>query len=1285
MLNTTQITVTKLAKRLSSSINRYFFASSQTEPEPVVDETELKKQLNDLLSTISQTFFDSLARQRAEEIGSDPEDNEQARQSTPNEFGAVLEAEFVKVLNPNSPDTLHASPSQNGVKESSSQQAVDMLMNQFRKNIQRHTSLPDFILTLETIFSQDEKKIKAFVQPIPIVGQRVVERLSPEMLYVIACIAFALQETAITTPTRYYRGVKPMPPSALETLEKVLKELECLRKLCNLPAPLRKGSEASQALYLQFAHADRVVWLPVRSLVTAPLASEEDLHFYARSKEDAAKLARQIVRGEGVFLITGYRGVGKSSFINQALQMLPPLEETQDDASPWHCIPVKLSVAKASSVAHVLHPCIRKLHETLTQQEANNNLLEDAERLHLHDAYMRTVFKVSLQQGDSIATSKHVETQASFGIKLDDILSRIGIPFQVGVGIGARGAKDWNNQLGRTISSLDYDEDGAEADIVSLIVMLARPRPSTLGGMRIKLVFVFDEMDKMELDTQKDMVKQLKNLFLERYAVFLLVTSKAFYYQWWKDRKKEDEVLASYFTWISMVPLFTSKETLFLLQQLIPLEARREPREERFVETFAHFLTYRARGVPRDILRELQVTQQWLQHILQPYITNQGGQYPAIVFYSEIQRVVEGMPDNILASPPGASPSSGSAAGSPTATDATSTPEHTWANEGRREQIKSGLYVLVEELLDQETMEINPDAEVFKQIRTDNFNMVSAQDFNSLLHRLAARLQTILIDINPESPLARYGLGSQLRLFELFTPTAEGGFQKLTVKSDFYRLTGRQISNTSSSETSASATRLEPPEIEGFLKQDDQVLRQLAISALQHEKQPFSTNINNQLFSIFISDQNGSKLRLDAVGLLQGVAAVEAMYHSDTQSLSRFIERETNEKLLQEYIRLIQIDPANTSNRREGTKLLLQLLGKYKHAQSFSVETQTQVAAPAMLSESLRIDAITALAALADKDIAKQVVETLDPHQDIPDPLLQPLHTLTTKFQRNLIELLVEANFTDVSVGIVQRTLRGQDYSQLMDLWAFLLERKRQVLAQRALVAIVQQVLVMSSPGPELNRVLEWLNSPTWDALDQDILSAAKAGSPDLVNVLLKVVDDDKKDRIVDPPPTHEMKSSTQPLSGPLSSATLPSRSLSSTPTTQYRINRRWLTTLVTLAVIALNVVLPFDLPQNVTFVYQLATRLLELGYIYGGIAALAALVFGIVLAIDEKNINELIGWLIGCFIALAIAGACFAAQHFWYPLVFTVWGQLALGVLAILIIGVPVGVWYATRTSVSA
>ncbi len=861
--------------------------------------------------------------------------------------------------------------------------------------------------------------------------------------------------------------------------------------------------------------------------------------------------------------------------------------------------------------------------------------------------------------------------------------------------------------------------------------MLAKPRRTNEGEKRIKLVFIFDEMDKMEVKEQKELTNQLKNLFLERNTVFLLVTSKEFYYLWWEDRKVEDAVLASYFSWIKMIPLFTSEDTKRLLEGLISIKSLNFSEDEKdFVEALARYLTYRAAGIPRDIIRELQSIQQSEEDRLQPYLTDRLEQRLAILVYAEIQRVLEDLL-KLESSTSSSSTSTGSISRSSTVSNASFNsssnagtviaPEHIWLNEGRREQIKRGLYVLVEELLDQTSLEINADSEVFKKIREANFKMVLPRDFKLLLDGLAEQLKNIRIQTGPDSLFARYASPIQKQEYshpeiELFcqeeVPQTQDDFQQLTifrrnetkhafktltVLPDFYKLTGRPMSSTSSApEPQQTGGRLSESQILGKLNSNERVLRREALSRLRQEKTLISPDINTQLCRIFITERN-SPLRLEAVGLIQGPAASAAIFQAvDRKAIDQCIAVETDPKLLQEFIRLIHDGATfDTKNQQAGTEILLQLLGRHKRAATN--KNQTQILPSATLPEAIQLQAISALVNITDQDVLEQVLQTFDKNRDIPDQLLPPLRHLEAKAQHDLIELFLSLDFTAISSNTLRSILKGKTYPQLMYLWTVAVARKNQAIGQQELICLLQQKNILSTTEPSPNEVVSWLNSTNWDSMDQRILNTALTESPELLYRLERIIDKDKRERLTlasraaeaartygkgnpTAPSAADNTARTAQANPALSPSATEPRPENRATTTQYRGNG-WLTTLSALAMVAIYFSVRFDLPPQADLNYQLITRFLEVMYAYTGLVALGACIMLLSpLFIRNPGTPNSRDAFITLSIVLSIAVVCFVVQYHYFPLTITGWGETALVVLLMSISAVPTAVWYISK-----
>lgn len=1061
-------------------------------------------KLNDIIDGISRLYFRQFADLH-------PKDETESK--------AIIQ----KILRGSLEEYIRTASDLN--KGEPSTQAAETLRIYFKASVKWY-SFPSFLELLELIFSRDEKKlINLWI-------------LDGAVLKVIQVIAYAIQSIVIAIPSQFYSGIKRVPDEVKECLNKILCDVDIVKQKYDLAAPLLDKNESIGELNVQIARTDGFIWLSFKPLVTAPLLEKDLEELYARNTDAANNLARQIVGSDGVILVTGYRGVGKSTFVNAALSRLRIMQQQQTVDDPWYIIPIYINVAKASTVLGVLRLCVRALHQNLLIKPIEPEivrLLTEEEKDHITWASLRASYKVNLERAESVATLRQLQTNL-------DLRPANLLPKGIDAGVlsslptfSLKASKEWNKKLARTIALLDYDENQAEEDIINLIKLFSEPRFTLIGRVRLKLVFIFDEMDKLEKDVQLSYIKELKSLFLTRHTVFLLVSSKEFYYFWLKERRKEDAVLNSYFSFVVMVPLFTATETEDLLKRLILTPTTYEVQESVFVTALARYLTYRAKGIPREIISELQKMQQWLPISLQTHITDTSNQKQVIQAYADIQRILEELVDGVTKleiSPMNdvVSPK----------VEVKFVPEYVLLNQGRREQIKRGLYVFVEELLDQGSLEIDLTSDSFKQIYDSNFTMLSSLDFSQLVGRLATHLEKIHIEVSN----SRDGT---ITPFSLKPPEEDTSVQKLVVSEAFYKVTGRS--------RSLSLSELEQPEISLSTEQITDLLYQINSDLKQERKQwkkafeklrriqkqvkqfsgDISGDIYERLYQIVISEEE-TAFRIEAARYLNGNAFFE---NAEKQPPDRFIEHEENEQLLEELIRLVRAGASNDKYSSFGTDILCQLLKRHRRGRDDQNKAE-KGSSFKPLQQSILTDAISILGTIAQEDILEQVVKSLDPNRDLNDLLLQSLIELAAKSKSSLIELLITSNFSSISSDALQRFLRGQSYEQLIGLWSRIISKRQEKLVQQVLIVILQQLPETKQPSkpkppeprkvprrrllfrPALspqssleskqntvhedlvleNVVIEWLVTINWSAADQSVLKEAMHGNPRLLPYL---------------------------------------------------------------------------------------------------------------------------------------------------------------------------------------
>lgn len=375
-----------------------------------------------------------------------------------------------------------------------------------------------------------------------------------------------------------------------------------------------------------------------------PVGIEDSTRFAGRDS-DLDELAQRILFADGgAFLVTGYRGVGKTSYVNQVVRQIQRgLGWMIGERGPAALVNVHLSLARTFEPAELMHLIIRGLYERLGELGLLRLLPGDVRR-DLADAYDRTCFNMTRKLGITSefsmgAEAAPVPTLGKFGIKL---------PF---------GYKRTASRMDEA-QYLGYTDKAAEHDIIRLSRRLAEgcivPSPRwrrIVDRLRrvpevkfpLKLVFVFDELDKLtdeeagQNQTIDGILRNLKTLFTTSGISFVFVAGRDLYDRWQNDVGRGDSVYESVFSYNKYLPCMWSGvgsicDSLINLDQPVEPEcpqcATSRASEEPFcsgccrylrdlAETrtsyrdYLKYLSFRGRGIPRRILRSFNQSVRW--------------------------------------------------------------------------------------------------------------------------------------------------------------------------------------------------------------------------------------------------------------------------------------------------------------------------------------------------------------------------------------------------------------------------------------------------------------------------------------------------------------------------------------------------------------------------------------------------------------------------------------------------------------------------------------------------
>ncbi|MFF2199309.1 serine/threonine-protein kinase [Streptomyces sp. NPDC058145] len=370
----------------------------------------------------------------------------------------------------------------------------------------------------------------------------------------------------------------------------------------------------------------------------------------------------------GTFLITGFRGVGKTTLVLRALTqaLSPPTAGGPDERRPDHdaLLTVHLSVARRMEPDQLLFALVRRIFETLDDQGLFERLPPEIQESLLL-AYTRT--SLSFTQTQSEGSERG---------------GTLGVGFQRGPLAAAAPTLSMTGKRTRSRTTeaafLAYSETDVEHDLVRIIQLLSgrdgrparrgllrRPRPR----LRIHPVVVLDEIDKLTDDADdaiadlERLLGSLKNVLTARGAHFILVAGPDLNDRALTDADRGNGLYESVFAWRMYVPcLWAAPERLVTeltgraraelglrpMPAPVPAPAG-EPHhtldlsgsegEALRLGMLVSYLRFKSRGVPRRLLQELNSLVMW-DGTGRPSVHLGPDDWQRVLFYSHLDAIV---------------------------------------------------------------------------------------------------------------------------------------------------------------------------------------------------------------------------------------------------------------------------------------------------------------------------------------------------------------------------------------------------------------------------------------------------------------------------------------------------------------------------------------------------------------------------------------------------------------------------------------------------------------------
>jgi predicted Ser/Thr protein kinase len=383
-------------------------------------------------------------------------------------------------------------------------------------------------------------------------------------------------------------------------------------------------------------------------LVHEPIGKDDDWELLPEEADVVKRLSDRLRHSSGgTFLITGFRGVGKTTVVRRALG------EITDD-NEYDVIDVGVSLARPVSTTVLLFEVMRRLVERLTEtgllRALSPRLRDD-----LLTAYRRTSFAMR----QTMTRENSVETQ--FGVGGDLSLAKVRLPLPRFSRTRSRAETEATE-----ISFLTYTETDVEHDFLRAIDLLSRPDAFRWRRVRgflahfttrfaprqfPQLVVVFDEIDKLTeeeggLQTFKTILGGLKNVLAASGVHFVLIAGVDLHDEWLRESATANSLYRSVFAWQGYIACS------WQAAERVLGEALEDATDEDF-DVLVNYLQYRGRGVIRNVHYELNELIEWEDG--KPSIQIDGIAEERVRVLAELsdalQGAFEGAEDSVLSTP----------------------------------------------------------------------------------------------------------------------------------------------------------------------------------------------------------------------------------------------------------------------------------------------------------------------------------------------------------------------------------------------------------------------------------------------------------------------------------------------------------------------------------------------------------------------------------------------------------------------------------------------------------
>jgi len=356
-----------------------------------------------------------------------------------------------------------------------------------------------------------------------------------------------------------------------------------------------------------------------------------------------AELQNRILHSRGgTFLITGFRGVGKSTLVLRVLDQMVARSTSSDLV-----LPVSLSVARSTTTERLLFAVVRRVFETLSDSGVLDKLPSDI-RHALLVAYMRTSLSFKETQAEARERSATMGMGAGSGKGTGAVTNLVVPKFSM--------SSRRSQSLATEASFLAYSETDAEYDLLRIVSLVDRE-----GGVpiiqrsrlrrfwpwsrdersRLHLLIILDEVDKLTVDEDgiaavENLLAGIKNVLTASGAHFIIVAGPDLHDRAVRDTARGNGIYESVFGWRMYVPCNWDAPDKLVTEMISPdVEINNED-----ILLLVKYLRFKARGVLRRLLQAFNAFVAWDQDSGVPRLRISDEDMERVRFYAGLEEIM---------------------------------------------------------------------------------------------------------------------------------------------------------------------------------------------------------------------------------------------------------------------------------------------------------------------------------------------------------------------------------------------------------------------------------------------------------------------------------------------------------------------------------------------------------------------------------------------------------------------------------------------------------------------